>query len=146
MLAVKSSHGIYGVKDMRRSAIRRRFSRRRVKPRVIRASQRNHRVTMKEWRQRQLGFVRRTRRWNEINRVQVKALLRRLRYRDVSRVNRIERAAKKRDGVAMRRPMRLVRRVRTQRFAPGEEADSSSSMPAAAARASSSSRSRDGAT
>ena len=105
MLAVKSSHGIYGVEDMRRSSIRRRFRRRRVKSRMIRASQRNHRVTVKERRQRQLGFVRRARRWNEINRVQVKALLRRLRYRDVSRVNRIERAAKKRDRTPMRRPM-----------------------------------------
>src|SRR3984957_4430993 len=133
MLAVKSSHGINSVKDVRGSALRRRFRRRRMKSRVIRASQRNHRVTMKEWRQRQLGFVRRPRRWNEIDRVQVKALLRRLRYRDVSRVNRIERAAKKRDRTPMRRPMRLVRRVRIQRFASGEEADSSSSTPAAAA-------------
>src|SRR5580693_2925542 len=105
MLAVESAHGVYRVKDMSRSAVRRRFSRRRVKSRVIRASERNHRITMKEWRQRQLGFVRRTRRWNEINRVQVKALLRRLRYCDVSRVNRIERAAKKRDGTPMRGPM-----------------------------------------
>jgi len=76
-----------------------------MKSRVIRASQRNHRVTMKEWRQRQLGFVRRTRRWNEINGIQVKTLLRRLRYRDMSRVNRIKRAAKKRDGTPMRGPM-----------------------------------------
>jgi hypothetical protein len=52
---------------------------------------------MEEWRQRQLVFVRWTLRLNEINRVQVKTLLRRLRYRDVSRVNRIERTAKKRD-------------------------------------------------
>src|ERR1700722_20858689 len=112
MLAVKSSHGIYRVKDMRGSAIRRRFRRRRMKSRVLRASQSNHRVTVKEWRQRQLGFVRWTRRGNEINRVQVKAFLRRLCYRNVSRVNRIERATKKRDGTPMRRPMCLVRRVR----------------------------------
>src|SRR5580693_10211343 len=105
MLAVKSSHGIDGVEHVRGSPVWRRFSSRSVKSGVICASQRNHRVTMEEWRQRQLGFVRWTRRRNEINRVQVKTLLRRLRYRDVSRVNRIKRAAKKRDGTPMRGPM-----------------------------------------
>ena len=88
MFAVKSPHRVDRVEDVGRGAVHRRFGERRQKSRMIGAGQRHHRVAMNEWRQFAPCFMRRPRRRNEINRVQMKSPLRRLRHRDVARVDR----------------------------------------------------------
>jgi len=64
---------------------------------MIRASERNHCVTVNERRERWFCFVRWPRRRDEIDRIEMKALLRGLRDGDVARVNRIECAAEQSD-------------------------------------------------
>ena len=54
-----------------------------------------------------------------MNRIEVKSLLRRFSHRNVPGVNRIERAAKKRNGPPMAVSVRFLRRVRTQSSSPG---------------------------
>ena len=76
---------------------------------MIGASQRRHREAMRERSQARFRLVRRARGHNEINRVQMKSPLRRLRHRDVARVNRIERASEKRDGPPVRFSSWLMR-------------------------------------
>src|SRR5271168_4785379 len=97
-----------------------------MKIRVIRAGQRNHGVAMQEGSERGLGFVGRARGGDKINRVEMEALLRGLRDRDVARVDRIKRAAKERDRAAMRGAVRFVRGVRAQLSSRGGAAWASS--------------------
>ena len=60
---------------------------------MIRTAKGNHRVTVNERGERRFRFVRRVRRCDEINRVEMEAPLRGLRDGDVAAVNRIESAA-----------------------------------------------------
>jgi len=85
------------------------------------AGERDHRIAINERRKSGLRFVRRPRRRDEINRVQMEAPLRRLRHSDVPGVNRIERAAKQRDRSLMPAGMRLRGGMRTQ-FSSGSGA------------------------
>ena|ERR1700740_131469 len=93
MLATEAPYRFVGVEHVRSGAIHRRFRQRWNERGMIRASERNHRVTVNERGERRLGFVRRTRRRDEIYGVEMKALLRGLRHRYVPGVNRVEGAA-----------------------------------------------------
>ena len=93
MLAAEATHRFVGVEDVRRGAVHGRFRQRWNERGMIRASERNHRVTVNERRERRFCFVRRSRRRDEIYGVEMKPLLRRLRDGDMAGVNRIESAA-----------------------------------------------------
>jgi len=54
-----------------------------------------------------------------MNRVEVESFLGRFRHGHVPRVNRIERAAKKRNGTPVPVSMGFLRRMRTQTLSPG---------------------------
>ncbi len=54
-----------------------------------------------------------------MNRVEVESLLRRFGHRDVPSMDRVERAAKKRDGPAVAMSVRFLRRVSSSIFSPG---------------------------
>src|ERR1700723_1688533 len=82
--------------------------------RLMGARQRDHGVAMQERSERGLGLVRRARGRHEINRVQMKTLLRGLRHGDMAGVDRVKRTAKERDRTAMRRAVRFMRGVRAQ--------------------------------
>src|SRR5271154_809242 len=112
MLAPEFFYGIDAVKNVRSGAISRRLGERRNVTRMIGASERHHRVTVREWRQRALRFMRRPRGRSEKNRVGMKTPLRGLGDGDVAGVNRSECAAKERNRAAMRMPaMRMSRRM-----------------------------------
>jgi hypothetical protein len=81
---------------------------------MIRAAQSDHGVAMQEGRERGLVFVRWARRRHEINCVNMEAFLRGLRNRDVTGMDGIERAAKKRNRTAMRVSVRPSHGVRSQ--------------------------------
>src|ERR1700723_2810402 len=126
MFTAIAPDGIKGVENVRCSAVRRRFSERRMEIRLIRAGQRDHGVAMQERSERRLRFVWRARGRHKINRVQVKALLCCLRHGDMAGVDRIKRAAKKRDRTAMRRAVRFMRGLRAQLSSRGGAAWASS--------------------
>ena len=54
-----------------------------------------------------------------MNRIEVESFLRRFGHRNVARVDRVERAAKKRNGPPVAMPVGFLRRVRTQTSSPG---------------------------
>src|SRR5579863_1384436 len=117
MFAVEVANRIDGVKNVRCCAVERGFGQRGNKARMLGACERYHRVTMHERSERRLRLVRRPRGRDEVNRVEMKTLLRRLRHRDMPRMHGIKRAAKKRHLAPVLvsvRPVR-VRRVRGQR-------------------------------
>src|SRR5271170_1383665 len=94
--------------------------------RLIGAGQRDHGVAMQERSERGLGFVRRARGRHKIDRVEMETLLRGLRHGDVAGVDRVKRAAKKRDRTAMHGAVRFMRGVRTQLSSRGGAAWASS--------------------
>ena len=104
VLATKTPDRINRVVHARGCTIHFRFGNGRNEAFVIGTGENHHRVAMHKRRQRKLGLVRRSRRRNEINGVEMKSPLGRLRYGDMSGVNRIEGAAKKCDRPAMRVP------------------------------------------
>src|SRR5690242_13166957 len=97
MLASKPRHRIHRIKRFRSSRFERRFLERKHEIFFLPARQRHHRVAVPERRQLLPVFVGRTRGRNKINLPQPEAPRRRFCYRDVSGVNRIERAAKYRN-------------------------------------------------
>ena len=66
---------------------------------------------MHKRRQRRFRFVRRSGRRYEVNRIEVESFLRRFGHRNVARVDRVERAAKKRNGPPVAMSVRFLRRV-----------------------------------
>ena len=71
---------------------------------------------MRELRQLALRLVRRMRRRNEMDRVEMEPPLRGLRYGDVARVHGIERPTEKRHRAVMPRARRFMSRLRDQCF------------------------------
>jgi hypothetical protein len=107
MLAPEFFHRIDAVKNVRGNAIRRRLGQLGNVSRMIGARERHHRITVRERREGTQRFVRRARRRNEMNRVQMKSALRGVSDGDVAGVNRVKCATKKGDRAPM--PMSAMR-------------------------------------
>ena len=82
---------------------------------LLGARQRHHGIAMRERAERSHRFMRRPRRRDEVDRVQVKSTLRGLRYRDVPGVNRIERSPEKCDRARLTTLAAMARGVRRDR-------------------------------
>ena len=97
----KIPHRIDRIVKLRAAEIFACFGDRRHKVRMLRASQRHHRKSMRKRRQVLLQFVRGTARGNEMNLIEIESPVSGSGHSQMPVVNRIKRSAKKRDAAWM---------------------------------------------
>lgn len=92
---------VHGIVKLRAGKIFAGFGERWDEVRMFRASERNHCEAVRKRREMLFEFMRRPACWDEMNFVEVETAVGGARYGEVAIVNRVERAAKKRDAARM---------------------------------------------
>src|SRR6266852_561094 len=95
------AHRVHRIMQLRPAEVFSGLRHRRHEVRMLRAGQRHHRKTMREWRQVLLQLVRWPAGRNEVNFIEIKSPVRGSRHRKMPGVNGIKRASKQRDAARM---------------------------------------------